>query len=272
MNNIQIKGVESTLSQVVLEDIKYLKQHLDDVLKSSDKTLIKNLINETEFRLEQAKDDSKSYHERYVVFTQSTQALFDEWEHYKNYPEAINLIRTIDHLTNYSIAYSYLFLSLSLINEGKTGQYEDDLERIVRGFLLLSGIVDVFTDYFSVSELQQIYCGAKNAISVSARNIREYFENDLELSNLVTQLRAYSSLIVLKIVEHTNNTNLIQNIDKSPDEQVQKLRTIAKENDIYPETLLSGGVNAQHSQYKGEFDQAASYVLKKNAELYRRLA
>jgi hypothetical protein len=66
MNNIQIKGVESTLSQVVLEDIKYLKQHLDDVLKSSDQTLIKNLINETEFLLEQAKDDSKTYYEKYV--------------------------------------------------------------------------------------------------------------------------------------------------------------------------------------------------------------
>jgi hypothetical protein len=49
MNNIQIKGVDSTLSQVVLEDIHYLKQHLDDIFTSSDQTLIKNLIEETEF-------------------------------------------------------------------------------------------------------------------------------------------------------------------------------------------------------------------------------
>jgi hypothetical protein len=212
MNNIQIKGVESTLSQVVLEDINYLKQHFDDVLKSSDQTLIKNLINETEFLLERAKDDSKTYQERYVVFSQLTEAWFGAYEHYKNYPEATNFIKTIDHLTNYCIAYSYLFLSLSSINEGKTGQYKDDLEEIVRGFLLLCEIVDVFTDYFSVAELKQIYCGAKNAISVSDRDTREYFENST-LSNLVTQLRAYSSLILLKIEEHINNADLTQNDD-----------------------------------------------------------
>ncbi len=138
--------------------------------------------------------------------------MLDAWKPYKNNFEAINIITTLDNLTNYSIAYSYLFLSLSLINEGKTGQYKDDLERIVRGFLLLSEIVDVFTDYFSVSELKQIYCGAKNAISVSGRDIREHFENS-SLSNLATQLRAYSSLIVLKIEEYINKTDLNQNDD-----------------------------------------------------------
>ena len=202
MNNIQIKGVDSTLIQVVLEDIHYLKQHLDDILTSSDQTLIENLIEETEFFLSQAKDDSKTYQERYIVFNQLTESWFDLHKHYKDTPEAIELIRAIDHLTNYSIAYSYLFLSLSRINEGKIGEYRADLERIVSGFLLLSEIVDVFADFFSISELEQIYDGAKNAISVSARDVIEYFEDGLESSNLVTQLRAYSSLIVLKIEEH----------------------------------------------------------------------
>ncbi|HEY9633451.1 MAG TPA: hypothetical protein V6D14_08600 [Coleofasciculaceae cyanobacterium] len=202
MNNIQIKGVDSTLSQVVLKDIHYLKQHLDDILISSDQTLIENLIEETEFSLSQAKDDSKTYEERYIAFTKLTESWFDVHQHYKDTPEAIELIRAIDHLTNYSIAYSYLFLSLSLINEGKIGEYRSDLERIVSGFLLLSEIVDMFADFFSISELKQIYDGAKNAISVYARDVTEYFENGFELSNLVTQLRAYSSLIVLKVEEH----------------------------------------------------------------------
>jgi hypothetical protein len=35
MNNIQIKGVESTLSQVFLEDIQYIKQHLNETIASS---------------------------------------------------------------------------------------------------------------------------------------------------------------------------------------------------------------------------------------------
>jgi hypothetical protein len=205
MNNIQIKGVDSTLSQVVLEDIHYLKQHLDDILTSSEQTLIENLIEETEFFLSQAKDDSKTYQERYIVFNQLTESWFDLHKHYKDTPEAIELIRALDHLTNYSIAYSYLFLSLSRINEGKIGEYRADLERIVSGFLLLSEIVDVFADFFSISELEQIYDGAKNAISVSARDVIEYFENGSESSNLLTQLRAYSSLIVLKIDEHIKN-------------------------------------------------------------------
>lgn len=63
MNNIQMKGVESTLSQVVLEDIRYLKQHFDSRFVNSDQTLIKNLIRETESLLEQAKDKSKTYQE-----------------------------------------------------------------------------------------------------------------------------------------------------------------------------------------------------------------
>jgi hypothetical protein len=205
MNNIEIKGVDSSLSQVVLEDIHYLKQHLDDILTSSDQTLVGNLIEETEFFLGQAKDNSRTYQERYVIFNQLTESWFDAWKHYKDTPEAIELIRSIDHITNYSTAYSYLFLSLSLINEGRIGEYRADLERLVSGFLLLSEIVDVFADFFSISELEQIYDGAKNAIYVSARDVIEYFEDGLESSNLVTQLRAYSSLIVLRVDDHIKN-------------------------------------------------------------------
>ena len=205
MNNVQIKGVDSTLSQVVLEDIQYLKQHLDDILSNSDQTLIKNLIEETEFLLEQVKSSSKTYQEKYNTFNRLTTSWFDAWKHYKDIPEAIDLIRLIDHLTNFSIAYSYLFLSLSLINEDRTGEYKADLERVVSGFLLLSEIVDVFIRFFSISELEQIHEGARTAISIPIRDAEDYFENDLELSNLVTQLKAYSSLIILKVEDYINN-------------------------------------------------------------------
>lgn len=234
MNNIQIKEIDSTLSQVVLEDIQRLKQHLNDILAISDRVLIGNLIEETEFFLEQAKDTSKNYQEKYDIFHQLTQSWFDVWNHYKNTLESIDLIRSIDHITNYSIAYSYLCLSLSLINEGKTGEYKADLERTVSGFLLLSEIIDVFIDFFSVSELEQIYNGARNAISVSIRDATEYFENGLELSNLVTQLRAYSSLIVLKIEENTDtleefkqSTNVIVETESSSRSDKLKAETMS---------------------------------------------
>ena len=213
MHNIQIKGVDSTLSQAVLEDIQHLKQHLDNTLASSDLTLIRNLVKETELLLEQAKDHSKTYQERYCVFSQLTESWFNAWKHYKDTPEAINFLRSIDHLTNYSIAYSQLLLSLAHINEGRIGEYKTDLERIVSGFLLLSETVDVFIEYFSNSELNQIHKGSKNAVSHFNRNVTEYFENGLELSNLITQLRAYSSLIILKIEEHTKSAESILEVE-----------------------------------------------------------
>ncbi len=206
MNNIQIERVDVTLNPLILDHIQYLKQHLDDVLTNSNQTIIENLIEQTKSLLEQAKDDLKTYQERYVVFQQLNKSWFDAWNQYKNAPDAIDLISSIDHLTNYFTAYSYLFLSLSRINEGRIGDYRADLERIVSGFLFLSEIVDIFTGFFSVSELKQIYGGARNAISVSTRNVTEYFENGFELSSLVTQLRAYSSLIVLKLEENIKNT------------------------------------------------------------------
>ena len=237
MNNIQMKGVNSTLSQVVLEDINYLKQHLDDILVNSDQTLIENLIEETEFLLEQAKSSSKTYQEKYSTFNQLTNSWFDAWRHYKDIPEAIDLIRLIDHLTNFSTTYSYLFLSLSLINEGKIGEYKADLERTVSGFLLLSEIVDVFVSFFSISELKQIHNGARNAISVSVRGVEEYFENGLELSNLVTQLKAYSSLIILKIEEHINR---LEELEQSSKVKVETRPAISSGKQLRPFGLCTG--------------------------------
>ncbi|NEQ96273.1 MAG: DNA-binding protein [Cyanothece sp. SIO2G6] len=58
----------------------------------------------------------------------------------------------------------------------------------------------------------------------------------------------------------------------NPVEQVQKLRDIATANGISPEILLSSKTESQQSKSKHGFNEAASYVLEKNAELYRRLA
>lgn len=237
MNSIQMQGVNSTLSQVVLEDISYLKQHLDDILVNSDQTLIENLIEETEFLLEQAKNSSKTYQEKYDIFNQLTNSWFDVWRHYKDIPEAIDLIRLIDHLTNFSTAYSYLSLSLSRINEGKTGEDKADLERVVSGFLLLSEIVDVFVSFFSISELKQIHNGARNAISASVRGVEEYFEDGLELSNLVTQLKAYSSLIILKIEEHLNR---LEEREQSSKVKVETRPAISNGKQLRPFGLCTG--------------------------------
>jgi hypothetical protein len=205
MSKIQLRVVGSNPSQVVLDDIQYLKKNLNEILVNSHQSLVENLIKETEHLIEQTKDESKTYYEKYLLFGQVNELWFDAHKHYRDTPSAIEFIKCIDHITNYSIAYSNLLLSLSLINGERVSENGSNLEQIIPGFLFLSQTTDVFTDFFSDSELQQIYAGAKNIISLWSRNVNEYFATDLESSKLVTQLRGYSSLIILSIDEHYKN-------------------------------------------------------------------
>jgi antitoxin FitA len=57
-----------------------------------------------------------------------------------------------------------------------------------------------------------------------------------------------------------------------PDEQLQKLQQLARESQVSPEDLLRVNIEEWLARPQDEFIQAADYVLKKNAELYRRLA
>jgi antitoxin FitA len=56
------------------------------------------------------------------------------------------------------------------------------------------------------------------------------------------------------------------------DEQLGKLQQLALENQVSPEDLLRANIEDWLAASNDDFTQAASYVLKKNAELYRRLA
>jgi predicted transcriptional regulator len=55
-------------------------------------------------------------------------------------------------------------------------------------------------------------------------------------------------------------------------DRVSKLQELAKEAGTSPEDLLRTQVESWLSQPEADFEEAARYVLKKNAELYRRLA
>ena len=57
-----------------------------------------------------------------------------------------------------------------------------------------------------------------------------------------------------------------------PDDQLQKLQQLAQESGISLEDLLRASIDEWLSYPKSEFVKASSYVLKKNAQLYRRLA
>jgi antitoxin FitA len=56
------------------------------------------------------------------------------------------------------------------------------------------------------------------------------------------------------------------------DSQFQKLENLARVHGIATEVLLKASLEDWLNLQKGDFVNAADYVLEKNAELYRRLA
>jgi hypothetical protein len=56
------------------------------------------------------------------------------------------------------------------------------------------------------------------------------------------------------------------------EEEMTRLRELAKEADSTPDELVRARVVDWLSQPKEDFLRASAYVLRKNAELYRRLA
>jgi hypothetical protein len=211
MQTIQIQEFNNISDQkIYLENIEYLKQHLNEILEVSEQTLAENLIKETNILLKQAEDYSKTYREKYEIFHQLNTIWFNHWHQYRDRPEAIDLIKSIDNLTNYFTAHCHLFLGLSYVNEGKTGNEREDLKRMVSGLLILSESVDVFIKYLPISELKQIYFGVKKVFASTNRNMFEYYEKELKLSNLETQLRAYISLILLRIEQSVDKSYLIE--------------------------------------------------------------
>jgi hypothetical protein len=212
MQTIQIQEFNNISDQkIYLENIEYLKQHLNEILEISEQTLAENLIKETEILLKQSQDNSKTYREKYEIFIQLDTLWLNQWQHYKGRPEAIDLMKSISDLTNYFIAYHHIFLGLSYISERNTGDYQQDLQRIVSGYFIVAESIDVFLEYFSTTELKQIYLQVKNILASTNRNITEYLKEKEELRNLETQLRAYCSFIILRIEQSIDKSYLIEN-------------------------------------------------------------
>jgi len=206
MNSLPSSVERENLGQFLLENLQDITDKLDQIVTDSDRIILDNLLQETQILVEQVKDNSKTYQARADIFCQIDELWFQVWEQYKNEVSAINLIEIINEFTDRVTAYAKLFISLAQINEGKTGEEKADLIRVVEGSRLLSETIDVFIDMFADSELEQIYKGAKNTLSISNRTITEYFQ-DTDKS-LVTQLRAYYSLIIFRIQERFNPSNV----------------------------------------------------------------
>jgi len=73
---------------------------------------------------------------------------------------------------------------------------------------------------------------------------------------------------LLSFNESTMNTITIA----LSDESFFRLRELAKEAQVAPEELVRASVDEWLNRPNEDFDRAANHVLRKNAELYRRLA
>ncbi|CCI15364.1 conserved hypothetical protein [Microcystis aeruginosa PCC 9807] len=206
MNSLQTLVERENLGQFLLENLQDITDKLNQIVTDSDRIILDNLLQETQILLEQVKDNSKTYQARADIFCQIDELWFQVWEQYRDEDSEINLIEIINEFTDRVTAYAKLFIGLAQINEGKTGEEKADLIRVVEGSRILSETIDVFIDMFADSELEQIYKGAKNTLSISNRTITEYFQ-DTDKS-LVTQLRAYYSLIIFRIQERFNPRNV----------------------------------------------------------------
>ena len=208
MQTIQIQEFNNISDQkIYLENIEYLKQNSDKVLKTSDQTLIK-AIRKTRILWNeiQALSNSTPLRERYEYFQKLSLVWSDQLNYYRDHPEAVSLLAPITNLTSFFTAHRELFLGLLLINEKRTENYEENLEKSALGIPVIAKCVDVFSAYFSISELRQIYEYSKNALSSSIPNTDKYFEKDIEISILETYIRAYHSLILLKLKKYFDDS------------------------------------------------------------------
>ena len=57
-----------------------------------------------------------------------------------------------------------------------------------------------------------------------------------------------------------------------PDERLQELHSVAQKFQVTPEELVRVSIDALLNRPEEEFRRALVYVLRKNAELYKRLA
>ena len=201
MNDIKVEEVKGPFEGFIISDVQQLKKHLDNNFLDLNNNLIDSAIQETESLIRKAANSSSTYRERYLVLDRMTKLWADVWQRYNHLPEAFNLGMAINQITDHTLSYSYFYRSLSLINENRTEDENKNLEQMTLGFLLLSEVLDVFIDFFTNRDVQAIYSSAKHVMDISVRTPWAYFDNGFELSNLTTQLRAYSSLIILRIDE-----------------------------------------------------------------------
>lgn len=225
MRSLRGRDEVDTMVALVVEDKAatddFLAQveTLERIYRSSDKAYVRNLLRKDggfkqtfdtyedelddllfetkQIILEVVSDSSISFYKRSEFLDQ----LFHKWtklhSKVKDRVDKIGIVKSIDLVTDYVIAYCYLCKSLYFINEKKTGKYYEDLEYVNSGLELLSSVIEVFYELIGESIIIQIDTGVRSLISgFEDRSIREYFNEGFDNNGLVTRYKAFCTFIL----------------------------------------------------------------------------
>jgi hypothetical protein len=171
MQTIQIQEFKSVSDQkIYLEHIESLKQHLNSMLEVSEQTLAENLIQETDILLKQAKDNSKTYWGKYEIFENLAKIWLNHWNHYRNRPEAIDLMKSIDSQASL----------ISLNASGKHYYILDEIDNLTNAAQAsLKAAMNLPTSIFimTTNHVEQVEKGVKNRsimIDMKAASVEQW--------------------------------------------------------------------------------------------------
>lgn len=143
-------------------------------------------------------DNSRSYRER----ANNLSPFRDLWGTFRdnlledNPPEVFS---AVEWAVSQVFGYSSLMDGLSLVNEFKTDDHDEDLEeRVVPGLQIIAETLEVFPDCFYDGLLEQFLGLCSDIADRNPRDMDKYFNQSDEQRALETKLRAYSSLIVFR--------------------------------------------------------------------------
>lgn len=192
----------------------------------------------------QISENSVNYAEKRNLLIDLNSEWFQFWHEVKTFYEAVPIIKKIDYFTDYIAAYTYLFNSLTYINESESEDELGLLELKTTGLELLAQTVEVFKKILSHDILSQIYSETKIILdSIKSRSLEEYYKADIEESIVFTRLKAACTLIIVDLqsdTEYLATENQLQK-NKSALELLdswRKRRELSKENQLFNESDL----------------------------------
>lgn len=198
MSQVQV-NIEFAQSTALCETDSF-KEDVFKQLDDSDKSAFQILLDETSDVFIKISNSSIRYSEKYNLLNELNGDWFNFWQKFKIFHEAVPLIQKIDVFTDYILAYQYLYLSLSYINES---DFSDDLkilENKVYGFEFLAQTVEIFGKIISDNILYQVLSESRRIFSsIKPRILSEYLKSPLEESIVTTRLKAALSLILFNL-------------------------------------------------------------------------